>query len=89
MTEAQKTAKSERRRELETQLRWVTCHPQHFDPNQRDATIDFLKGSIAELDRPEEIKNDRPGRRPRVNRLRDRLRTLLTVILTQSTAVRK
>jgi len=84
MTDAQMKARNERRKELQRQLDWAIGNPHKFeDQNQRYGTIDFIKGSIAELDKPDEMKKTlRPGK----VRLRDRLRYLVVVIVSQTTA---
>lgn len=78
-------AKDRRRTDLELQLNWVIGNPDKFeDANVREAAIDFLKGSIAELDKPDEIQKMKNTLRPGRVRLRDRLRTLIAAIVTQA-----
>lgn len=74
-----------RRKELEWRLNWIIGHPDKVDPEIRPAAIDFLKSSIAELDR-EEMKNTRPARRAS---LRHRVRSLVIAILTQTPSMGK
>jgi hypothetical protein len=78
--------REQRRKELVMTRDWIHSHPHRVDPEVRPAAIDFLNNSIAELDRFE--KNERPLLAGR-GRLRDRLRHLVTLILTQSTIAGK
>lgn len=75
--------KQRRRAELEHQLNMAIRAPYLFgDEEQRFASIDFIRSSIAELDKPERPRtneNDRPARRPK---LRAQLKRLVTLILT-------
>ncbi|CAI6072765.1 hypothetical protein COHCIP112018_02359 [Cohnella sp. JJ-181] len=83
MTDMQRAA-ARRREELEMFRDWMHSHPHRSDPDVRPAAIDWLNSHIAELDKPQEMKNTlRPGR----VRLRARLRSLVTLILTQTTRV--
>lgn len=70
-----------RRKELIHMRDWIHSHPHRVDPEVKPAAIDFLNNSIAELDRPEKMKNTRRAGRMS---LRDRLRTLVAVIVTQN-----
>lgn len=80
MTEQQRAA-ARRRDELSMMRDWLHSHPHRSDPEVRPAAIDWLNSSIAELDKPQEMKNTlRPGR----VRLSAHLRRLVTLILTQA-----
>lgn len=75
--------RDDRRKELEWRLNWVIGNPGKIaDSNLRDGAIDFLKGSIAELDKPTKMEN--PRRPGRGQSLRDRLRLLIVAIVTQT-----
>lgn len=81
-----KDQRDRRRRELEWRLNWIIQHEDTMDPEVRLAAIDFLKNSIAELDKPVKMEKAlRPGRAS----LRDRLRLLVVTILTQTTSAGK
>ncbi|GIO13572.1 hypothetical protein J19TS2_31270 [Cohnella xylanilytica] len=73
--------REQRRRELTYMRDWIHSHPHRVDPEVRPAAIDFLNNSIAELDEPSKMKNTRRAGRMS---LRDRLRTLVAVIVAQN-----
>ena len=71
----------QRKKSLEHFRDWLHSHPNRVDPELRPAAIDYMNGSIAELDKLLEMKNTRPARRMS---LRDRLKTLVVAIVTQT-----
>lgn len=73
--------REQRRRELEGFREWIRRNPHSVDPKVRPAAIDWLNGSIAELDEPGQMKNTRRAGRMS---LRDRLRTLVAAIIAQA-----
>ena len=90
MTEEQlRKQREQRRKELIYVRDWLHSHPHRVDPDIRPAAIDYLNGCIAELermDKPEQMKSTRLAGRVR---LRDRIRTLVAVILTQHIVARE
>ncbi|MNR93436.1 hypothetical protein D3C72_244910 [compost metagenome] len=76
----------ERRKQLEQYRDWLHSHPHRVDADVKPAALDFLNGSLAELDKPAEDPEQkenalRPGR---AHDLRNRLRNLVMIILAQS-----
>jgi len=71
----------QRRKDLVHFRDWIHAHPNSVDPEVRPAAIDWLNGSIAELDDPGQMKNTRRAGRMS---LRDRLRTLVAAIIAQA-----
>lgn len=76
----------ERRKQLEQYRDWLHSHPHRVDADVKPAALDFLNGSLAELDEPEVVpeqsKNAFPARK--TLGLRDRLKYLVTLIVAQS-----
>jgi len=70
-----------RRKDLIYFRDWIHSHPNRVDPKVRPAAIDFLNNSIAELDKLSEMENARRAGR---TSLRDRLRTLVAAIVSQT-----
>lgn len=76
----------ERRKQLEQYRDWLHSHPHRVDADIKPAALDFLNGSLAELDKPEEVPEQkenalRPGR---AHGLRIRLRNLVMLIVSQN-----
>ncbi|MFD2330052.1 hypothetical protein ACFSR7_12440 [Cohnella sp. GCM10020058] len=75
--------KQRRRAELEHQLNMAIRAPYLFgDEEQRFASIDFIRSSIAELDKPEKPREMENTLRPGRVQLRAQLKRLVTLILT-------
>lgn len=95
MTSLKTTSELQRQREkrlddLRFQLNMTIRAPYRFeDEEMRNGAVDFLKSSIAELERQDKpLENEKPLR-PGKGRLRARLRNLVALILTQTTSVVK
>lgn len=75
----------ERRKQLEQYRDWLHSHPHRSDPEVKLGALDFINGSLAELDKPEIVpeqsKNAFPARK--TLGLRDRLKYLVALIVAQ------